>query len=64
MNWSRSVFSKVLGFSAVADVLHAHPGHDGHELTWDASHASSNLLPFLILVVAVALAIWRYRPER
>ena len=29
------------GFLGFATVLNAHPGHDGHELTWDFSHLTA-----------------------
>ena len=29
------------GLLSLATVLQAHPGHDGHELTWDFSHLTA-----------------------
>jgi hypothetical protein len=31
-----------MAFMASIAVAHAHPGHDGHELTWDLSHLADH----------------------
>jgi urease accessory protein len=46
----------VFAFPALA---HAHPGHDGHELTWDfASGAVHPLTGFDHLIAMVAVGLW------
>lgn len=49
----------VIGFLSGAAVASAHPGHDGHELTWDFSHLAQH--PFATMgcaaVVGAAVAM-------
>jgi hypothetical protein len=51
----------LVGFLGVASLLHAHPGHDGHELTWDLSHGFLNLFSLLILMFVISAGICRLR---
>jgi hypothetical protein len=37
---------------------HAHPGHDGHELTWDFGHLASYPGATLMWTLAFAAGIW------
>jgi hypothetical protein len=44
---------------ALPVLAHAHPGHDGHELTWDfTSGASHPLLGWDHLIAMVAVGLW------
>jgi hypothetical protein len=53
----------------VATLAHAHPGHDGHELTWEMRHLAQH--PFATIgcaaivgaAVAVAIELVRRRTE-
>jgi hydrogenase/urease accessory protein HupE len=40
LNSSRSLFSAAV-FLATASLVQAHPGHDGHDFTWDFSHLAA-----------------------
>jgi len=59
----------VIGFLWAASGVSAHPGHDGHELTWDFSHLAQH--PFATMGcaavvgagVAVLLQVLRRRAE-
>ena len=53
-----------LAWLAAGGTLHAHPGHDGHELTWDLGHLMAHPWPTaggLALVVLAVLAARRLR---
>lgn len=60
----------VIGFLSGAGVAQAHPGHDGHELTWDFGHLAQH--PFATMGcaavvgagVAVLLQVLRRRAEQ
>lgn len=39
----------------------AHPGHDGHELTWDFSHAMAHPVATGVSLAVVIAAIWLAR---
>ena len=44
---------------ASATVAHAHPGHAGHDVTWDVSHPSEQGAPIVLLGFAVVGAcLW------
>jgi hypothetical protein len=44
---------------ASATVAHAHPGHVGHDVTWDVSHPSEQGAPIVLLGFAVVCAwVW------
>ena len=48
---------------ALPSLAHAHPGHDGHELTWDFSHLAAHPLATLgcfLTIGASAWIIWRF----
>ena len=38
----RRLFITVIGFLGSAGLANAHPGHDGHELTWDFGHLAQH----------------------
>ena len=49
------------GFFSLVTVLKAHPGHDGHELTWDFSHLTAYpvaTITCFALLGAVGYAGW------
>jgi hypothetical protein len=47
---------------AVFPVLaHAHPGHDGHDLTWDFRHLAAHPLATLGWFVALGVSVWALR---
>ena len=43
---------------ASAAVAHAHPGHDGHELTWEFGHLIAHPWATLACGAVVSVAIW------
>ena len=43
---------------ALAPLARAHPGHDGHELTWDFGHLAAHPGATLVCFVVIALAGW------
>jgi hydrogenase/urease accessory protein HupE len=58
----RSTRQSVFTFLAAASVSHAHPGHEGHELTWDMGHLVAHplaTLGCLAVIVAAALLLVR-----
>lgn len=46
--------SAVFVFSAA--LAHAHPGHDGHELTWDLSHLADHPMATVACFAIVTVA--------
>ena len=50
-----STFAFATAFPAIA---HAHPGHDGHELTWDFGHLAAHPLATLGCFLAIAGIAW------
>ena len=50
------VLALLLTFLAGATGLQAHPGHDGHELTWDLAHLATYPVATLLLAVTFAAA--------
>lgn len=36
----------------------AHPGHDGHELTWDFSHLVAHPLATVCCLAVLAASVW------
>jgi hydrogenase/urease accessory protein HupE len=40
-------------------VAHAHPGHDGHELTWDLSHLAAHPFATLGWLALFGFGLWR-----
>jgi hypothetical protein len=38
--------------------LQAHPGHDGHELTWDLDHLAAHPAATLLCFAVMALGAW------
>ena len=52
----------VLSLAAAPAAL-AHPGHDGHELTWDYDHLAAHPLATLgcfMVIVVLAEIVWRF----
>ncbi|MDO8545689.1 MAG: hypothetical protein Q7S40_35040 [Opitutaceae bacterium] len=52
----------LLVFGSAATLAHAHPGHDGHELTWDFAHPiahPASSAAGLFTGVAVAWIGWK-----
>ena len=47
----------VLSLAAAPAAL-AHPGHDGHELTWDFSHLTAHPLATLSCFLAISALAW------
>jgi hypothetical protein len=45
----------ILGVTSIA---HAHPGHDGHELTWDMQHLAAHPAATLLCFTMIAAGIW------
>ena len=45
-------------FSALATEAFAHPGHDGHELTWDLGHLVTHPLATLGCAVVLLVGAW------
>ncbi len=45
-------------FLAVSGLAQAHPGHDGHELTWDLSHLADFPVATITCFTVVAVAGW------
>lgn len=43
-----------IGLASSAALAQAHPGHEGHELTWDARHLASHPLATIGCVVVLA----------
>ncbi len=65
----RRVASLSAVFAAGASMVRAHPGHDGHELTWDFGHLAQHPVATMacgaVLGIAcfVAIQIRRHRAE-
>jgi len=55
----------LLAFATLAAVAQAHPGHDGHELTWDLGHLAQHPLATVgwaaVLALAVGAGVWGAR---
>lgn len=45
-------------FLASYGLSHAHPGHDGHELTWDFSHLAEHPLATLGCATVLGVGGW------
>ncbi|HEX2852515.1 MAG TPA: hypothetical protein VHO24_04695 [Opitutaceae bacterium] len=39
-------------------IAHAHPGHDGHELTWDFGHLAAHPVATLGWLVFFGASVW------
>ena len=55
----RLLFSSILVASGV--FAQAHPGHDGHELTWDFRVVAEHPWPAAFGVLFVAMVVWSTR---
>lgn len=55
-------------FVALAGWLHAHPGHEGHDLTWDFAHLANHPLAtfgcLAVLGAGVTLVVQSVRRRR
>jgi urease accessory protein len=61
MNFKRTLWP-ALGFLAMPAGASAHPGHDGHELTWDFSAGVIHpLTGWDHLVAMIALGLWAFQ---
>jgi hypothetical protein len=49
---------RLLGIAVLPIVARAHPGHDGHELTWDFGHLAAHPLATLAWLTLFSAAIW------
>jgi hydrogenase/urease accessory protein HupE len=58
---SLSSIARVSALLAVPAIAYAHPGHDGHELTWDFGHLVAHPLATLSWFVALGAGIWALR---
>jgi hypothetical protein len=56
MKNSFRVFALIPAVIASSALVHAHPGHDGHELTWDFGHLAAHPLA-TSACVALLLAV-------
>lgn len=56
MNLSRVALPAA--FFASASVLLAHPGHDGHDFTWDFQHLAANPIATLLCAAVLVGAAW------
>jgi hypothetical protein len=54
----RSTVGSVTAFLVLTGAAQAHPGHDGHELTWDLSHLSAYPLATTGCFAVVAALGW------
>ncbi len=54
----RRAFIPFAFFILSAALAHAHPGHDGHELTWDLSHLADHPLATTACFSLVGVASW------
>ena len=54
----RRAFSHTTIFLATAVLVRAHPGHEGHELTWDLRHLAANPGATLCCFGVVGAAAW------
>ena len=52
------IASLLLLFPALAQ---AHPGHDGHELTWDFGHLAAHPLATIACIVVLGAGFWAAR---
>lgn len=50
-----SLFAASLFLVAAA---HAHPGHDGHEFTWDFSHVAAHPFATMGSIAAIGVVAW------
>ena len=53
----RRIFPAALVLAVASPAL-AHPGHDGHELTWDLSLPAAHPLVVLAGLLLVSVAVW------
>jgi len=47
-------------FLATTALSSAHPGHDGHELTWDFGHLGAHPAATLICALVIVAAAWGF----
>jgi hypothetical protein len=51
-------FAPTAVFFTTAALAHAHPGHDGHDLTWDFAHLGANPGATILCFGVMASAGW------
>jgi hypothetical protein len=44
--------------AALPAIARAHPGHDGHELTWDFGHLAAHPLATLVWLALAGGVVW------
>lgn len=56
----RRSLSLMAGFLATTAFMQAHPGHDGHDVTWDfsAGHLASHPVATVVCAVLLVAAAW------
>jgi hypothetical protein len=54
----RRTFGGLATLAAFPLVMHAHPGHDGHELTWDFGHLAAYPLATAGCLLVIAGTVW------
>ncbi len=58
MNFARlRLIPVATAFLLLASVARAHPGHDGHELTWDFSHLAQHPIATMGCAAVVGAAV-------
>lgn len=57
MKFSRA-FSWVAGFLATSGLALAHPGHDGHEPTWEFRHLAAHPFATFLCFAFMIAAAW------
>ncbi len=57
LNSSRSLLSAA-AFFAIASFAQAHPGHDGHDFTWDFSHLAAYPDATILCLGVLGALVW------
>lgn len=57
LNSSRSLLSAA-AFLAIASFAQAHPGHDGHDFTWDFSHLAAYPDATILCLGVLGALVW------
>ena len=54
----RLVIGALVSGTVMPAVVHAHPGHDGHELTWDFGHLAAHPGATIFWVAVAGVTLW------
>jgi uncharacterized iron-regulated membrane protein len=54
----RRTLTPTVIFLATAGLAQAHPGHDGHDLTWDMRHLAANPDATILCMGVLGLVVW------